>query len=61
MDKKRAFISFDYDHDRLIKEYVVAQAKNPNSPFDIVDASVKKHMTGDWQEKVRNRIRRADL
>ena len=61
MDKKRAFISFDYDHDRLIKEYVVGQAKNPNSPFDIVDASVKKHMTGDWQEKVRNRIRRADL
>ena len=61
MDKKRAFISFDYDHDRLIKDYVVGQAKNPNSPFDIVDASVRKHMTGDWQDKVRNRIRRADL
>ena len=61
MNKKRAFISFDYDHDRLIRGYVVGQAKNPNSPFEIVDASVRKHLTGDWKKKVRNRIRRADL
>ena len=61
MNKKRAFISFDYDHDRLIRGYVVGQAKNPNSPFEIVDASVRKRLTGDWKKKVRNRIRRADL
>ena len=61
MSKKRAFISFDYDHDRRIRDYVVVQAKNPDSPFEIVDASVRKHLTGNWEKKVRNRIRRSDL
>ena len=61
MDKKRVFISFDYDHDRLIRDYVVGQAKNPNSPFEISDASVRNHLSGNWEKKVRNRIRRADL
>lgn len=56
----RVFISFDYDNDRDVKELLVGQAKNPDSPFDITDASVKYHLTGDWQEKVRGRIKRAD-
>ena len=61
MTKKRAFISFDYDNDRIIRDYFVGQAKNPNSPFEIVDASVRRHLSGNWEKKVRNRIRRADL
>lgn len=61
MAAKRAFISFDYDNDQDLRNALVGQAKYPNSPFEIADASVRRHLSGDWKEKVRNRIRRADL
>jgi len=61
MAKKRVFISFDFDHDEDLRNLLVGQAKNPDSPFDIADWSVKEHLTGDWKEKVRQRIRRTDL
>lgn len=60
MAKQRVFISFDYDHDQDIKTLLAGQAKLPDSPFDFTDASVKEHLTGDWKEKVRQRIRRCD-
>lgn len=60
MAKKRAFISFDYDHDRGIKELLVGQSKNSDTPFEIADWSVKEHLTGDWKEKARQRIRQVD-
>ena len=61
MTLKRAFISFDFDHDDDLRNALVGQAKYPNSSFEIVDASVRRHLAGNWKKKVRNRIRRADL
>jgi hypothetical protein len=61
MTKKRAFISFDFDHDEDLRNLLVGQAKNPDSPFDIADWSVKEPLTGNWKEKVRERIRKTDL
>lgn len=58
---KRAFISFDYDHDESAKILLAGQAKHPDSPFDFTDASVKEHLTGDWKEKVRLRMSNADV
>ena len=58
METKRAFISFDFDHDEDIKNLLVGQAKNPDTPFEIHDWSVKEPLTGNWKEKVRSRIRR---
>lgn len=55
------FISFDFDHDEDLKNLLIGQAKNPDSPFWIADHSVKEHITGDWKEKVRRRINRADV
>ncbi len=60
MAKVRAFISFDYDNDQGIKELLVGQSKNSDTPFEIADWSVKQHLTGDWKEKVRTRIRKTD-
>lgn len=60
MAKARLFISFDYDHDEILRTFLAGQAKLPDSPFDFADASVQDHLTGDWKEKVRERIRRAD-
>lgn len=59
--RKRAFISFDFDHDENLRNLLVGQAKNPESPFEISDYSLKEPFTGDWKEKVRNRIRRTDI
>ena len=61
MTAKRTFISFDFDHDDDLRNALVGQAKYPNSPFEIVDASVRKHLRGDWERQVRRRIERADL
>jgi len=55
------FISFDYDHDEDLRNLLVGQAKNPDTPFQIADWSVKEMMTGNWQEKVRTRIRQTEL
>lgn len=60
-DKKRVFISFDYDHDADIKVLLAGQAKNPDSPFDFLDASIKEPLTGDWKEKVRRRMTNIDI
>ena len=60
MAKQRIFISFDYNNDDDIKIMLAGQAKLPDSPFDFTDASVKEHLSGDWKEKVKNRIRNCD-
>ena len=61
MATKRAFISFDFDHDENLRNLLVGQAKNPDSPFSIADWSVSEPMTGNWREKVRDRIHRTHL
>ena len=61
MTTKRAFISFEFDHDAALRDALVGQAKNTNSPFEIIDASVRRHLHGDWEEQVRKRIAGADL
>lgn len=57
MAKPRVFTSFDYDHDEDIRTLLVGQSKNPDSPFELADWSVKEPMTGDWRSKVRTRIK----
>jgi hypothetical protein len=58
---KRAFISFDYDHDQDLRTLLAGQAKNPDTPFELADWSLKEPLTGDWKDKVRTRIRAVDL
>lgn len=58
---KRAFISFDYDNDEQVKIWLAGQAKNPDSPFDFKDNSVKDHLTGDWKQKVKQRMANIDV
>lgn len=61
MAKKRVFVSFDYDNDARLKDLLVGQAKHEDSPFELSDWSIKEHMTGDWKEKARKRIRAVDI
>ena len=57
MVKVRTFISFDFDHDDDLRNLLVGQSRNSDSPFDIADWSLKEPLIGDWKEKVRSRIR----
>jgi hypothetical protein len=60
MARQRIFISFDYDNDSDIKTMLAGQALLPDSPFEFTDASVKKHLMGDWEAKVKGRINNCD-
>ena len=61
MAKTRVFISFDYDHDETLKNFLVGQAENSDSPFYLADWSIKEALTGNWKEKARTRIRAVDV
>lgn len=61
MAVKRAFISFDFDHDEDLRNLLSGQAKHPDSPFEIKDRSLKEPLTGDWEEKVRRRMDNVDV
>ena len=61
MAKKRAFISFDFEHDEDLRNLLVGQSRNPDTPFDLADWSVKEAMSGDWKSKVRTRIKGCDV
>ena len=60
MNKKRTFISFDYDHDVDLKNLLAGQAKNEDSPFEITDLSIKEAISHDWKEHARRRIKGCD-
>lgn len=60
--KERVFVSFDFDHDRVLKDFIIGQARLPDSPFDIFDHSLKEAAPErDWVNKARSAIRRAEI
>lgn len=61
MAKTRTFISFDYDHDSDLKNLLVGQAKNEDSPFEITDMSIKAPIDDDWKKNARTRIKGCDV
>jgi hypothetical protein len=61
MAVKRAFISFDFDHDEDLRNLLAGQSKHPDSPFEIRDRSLKEPLTGDWKDKVRRRMDNIDV
>ena len=61
MRKRRAYISFDFDHDNDLKTLLIGQARNPASPFDIIDMSIKEVITENWKANARRRIKSCDV
>ena len=61
MAKTKVFISFDYDHDKTLKEFLIGQAKNEDSPFEIADWSVKEAQASDWKLHAEMRIKNSDV
>jgi predicted GTPase len=60
--KKRVFVSFDFDNDKLLKDFIIGQARLEDSPFDVVDTSLKEAQPmRTWEDKARVAIRSSDL
>lgn len=58
--KKRCFISFDYDHDKVLKDFLIGQSTNEDSPFEISDWSIKE-ASSEWKTEARDRIKKSDM
>lgn len=61
MAKTKVFISFDYDHDSVLKTFLVGQSKLPDSPFELADWSIKEHIDENWKKKARGRIKSVNV
>ena len=61
-EPRRAFVSFDFDHDLDAKTLFVDQARNSRTPSSIVDFSARAPMPKrEWVEMVRQRIASCDV
>ncbi len=59
---KRVFVSFDFDNEQTLKEFIIEQAKNADSPFEVIDHSLKEAAPeNDWLEKAKAAINRSDV
>lgn len=62
MAKKKVFISFDFDNDKALKDLIIGQAKNDDSPFEVSDHSLKEAAPEkEWLDKATKAIKRADV
>lgn len=62
MAKKRVFISYDYDNDKKLKDFIIGQSRLPDSPFEIIDTSLKEVAPmSTWEEKARVAIKRSHM
>jgi hypothetical protein len=59
---KKVFVSFDFDNDRTLKEFIIGQSRLPDSPFTVIDTSLKEAAPlATWEAKARLAIQRSDL
>ena len=59
--RTRVFVSYDFDHDKVLKDFIIGQARLPDSPFQVPDYSLKEAAPQrDWEAKALAAIGRAD-
>ena len=62
MAKTGLFVSFDFDHDRKLRDLIIGQARLPESRFEVADYSLKEAARqAQWEAKARAAISRADV
>jgi hypothetical protein len=61
MAKTRVFVSYDFDNDKKLYDFIIGQAKLPDSPFEVSDHSLEEAAPQkDWEARARAAISRAD-
>lgn len=62
MAKKRVFVSYDFDNDRALKEFVIGQTRRNRVPFDVIDSSLREAAPmATWETKALQAIKRSDI
>lgn len=62
MVKKKVFVSFDFDNDKKLKDFIIGQSRLDDSPFDVSDHSLKEASPeANWEIKANAAIRRSDI
>ena len=62
MAKKRVFVSFDFDNDKALKDFIIGQSRLDDSPFEVIDTSLKEAAPMQtWEDKARVAIKRSDI
>lgn len=60
--KTKVFVSFDFDNDRKLKDFIIGQSKLADSPFEIADHSLKEAAPEhNWEQKADRAIGRSDV
>ena len=60
--KTPIFVSFDFDNDRKLKDFIIQQARRQDSPFQVVDHSLKEAAPErSWEHKAARAIARAKV
>ncbi len=60
--KPRVFVSFDFDNDKVLKDFIVGQSKLSDSPFEISDWSMKEAAPqSNWVREAIARISHSDV
>jgi len=60
--KKRVFISFDFDNDKVLKDFIIGQSRLTDSPFEVIDTSLKEAAPmKTWEDKARIAIKRSNI
>ena len=61
MAKTKVFVSYDFDNDKILYNFIIGQAKLPDSPFQVSDHSLKEAAPEKgWEVKARTAIRLSD-
>lgn len=62
MPKKKVFVSFDFDNDKTLKDFIIGQAKLDDAPFEVIDFSLKEAAPEKgWLAKARTAIARSEV
>jgi len=62
MAKKGVFVSFDFDNDKVLKDFIIGQSRLQDTPFEVIDHSLKETaLESDWKERARRAIKRSDI
>jgi len=60
--KKKVFVSFDFDNDKKLKDFIIGQSRIADSPFEVIDNSLKEAAPEkNWEAKANAAIKRSDI
>lgn len=60
--KKRVFISYDFENDKKLKDFIIGQSRLSDSPFEVIDHSLKEEAPeSSWEQKAEAAIKRSHI